>query len=164
MKILIRHIGLGLLLFAGAFSVKAQTAINPSDIQLLGTRSWIRINWDATKDVEQYQIYYATENKKPAQSAITLNTGAKQFYIQNVQPNTKYHVWVDGVSKGKIKEVFNGTAITQKKWVIDPKELKELESNPSSAALREVGCFTDIFNFISFFLESEYDIFIRLNN
>ena len=135
MKAIIIRMALLVLMFWGTISLYAQTKNLQSDIQLLGTRSWIRIDWDDEKDVNQYQIYYTTGNKKPAQSSITLNTDTKQFYIQNIQPNTKYHVWVDGVSKGKIKEVFKGTVITQKNWIIDPKELKELESNPSSAAV-----------------------------
>lgn len=102
---------------------------------LMGTRSWIRITWNHIPGAGEYRLYWSDNNKKPENPNIIVKAGTNRFYIQEVQPETKYNVWVEPVANGKVKHPFTGTVTTQKKWVPDPLDLKELETNPASAAV-----------------------------
>ena len=102
---------------------------------LMGTRSWIRVTWNNILDAGEYRLYWSNNNKKPENPNTIVKAGTNRFYIQNVQPETKYNVWMEPVANGKIKHTFTGTVTTQKTWVPDPLELKELKTNPASAAV-----------------------------
>ncbi|MFT3948752.1 MAG: family 16 glycosylhydrolase [Agriterribacter sp.] len=106
-------------------------------LRLLGTRNWIRVLWDDVPGVEQYRIYWAANEKKPATPVATAERNTNRFYIQDVQPETLYYIWVEPIAAGKAMASLTGSVTTQKEWVRDPEELKELHTNPSSAAVPE---------------------------
>ncbi|WP_084490040.1 glycoside hydrolase family 16 protein [Niabella ginsenosidivorans] len=101
----------------------------------MGTRSWIRVGWDTVPGAKEYRLYWSAKGKKPGKPDTIINAGSNRFYIQNVQPEAVYKVWVAPVTERKIKGVLAGIVRTQKKWIQDPEELKELKINPSSAAV-----------------------------
>ncbi len=102
---------------------------------LLGTRSWIRVNWNDVPGTDEYRLYWSTGNEKPEAPNAVVKAGESRFYIQNVQPETKYRIWLEMVVEGRIRHSFTGVATTQKKWTPDPLELKELQTNPGSNAV-----------------------------
>ncbi|UKY86891.1 glycoside hydrolase family 16 protein [Elizabethkingia anophelis] len=117
-----------LLLCFSTGSIFAQSVKSGSTLQLLGTRSWIRVNLPVQKDTSS-KLYWSTENKKPASPNATINNN-EAFYIQNVKPETLYYIWAE-TSQGLQKQ----TVRTSKKWTLDTSELKELNTNPSSEAI-----------------------------
>lgn len=102
---------------------------------LLGTRSWIRVHWNDVPGTDEYRLYWSTGNEKPEAPNAVVKAGESRFYIQNVQPETKYRIWLEMVVEGRIRHSFTGVATTQKKWTPDPLELKELQTNPGSNAV-----------------------------
>ncbi|GAB3420626.1 family 16 glycosylhydrolase [Niabella aquatica] len=117
---------------AACTQVKYTTSLMPD---LLGTRSWIRVSWSNVPDANEYRLYWSAGDKKPGHPNAVVKAGANRFYIQEVQPETKYKIWVAPVANGKVKHTFTGTVTTQKNWLPDPIELKELQTNPASAAV-----------------------------
>lgn len=57
------------------------------------------------------------------------------FIYKNVQPGAIWTILLEPVVAGKAKGLLTGTTRTQKNWVTDKSELKELQSNPSSGAV-----------------------------
>lgn len=119
-------------LIAACTQVKHNTTLAPG---LLGTRSWIRVSWNNVPNANEYRLYWSAGNKKPVKAGATVKAGTNRFYIQEVQPETAYRVWVEPVVEEKAVPAFTGTVTTQKSWVPDPLELKELQTNPASAAV-----------------------------
>ncbi|MFT4156272.1 hypothetical protein [Parafilimonas sp.] len=108
-----------------------------SRLQLLGTRSWIRLGWDDVPGVEAYNIYWSANDERPQQPDTVIKAGIGKFYIQNLTPETSYKVWLEPVAAGVVKNILTATVRTQKNWVADSLELQELQTNPSSAAVPE---------------------------
>ncbi|MBO9620206.1 MAG: family 16 glycosylhydrolase [Niabella sp.] len=106
-----------------------------NELQLLGTRSWIRVSWNPVSGADGYRIYWSVNGKKPKTPNATAVAGAGRYYIQDVQPETAYKVWLEPVAGRNVKSVLTGSVSTQKNWVRDGEELKELKTNPSSAAV-----------------------------
>ncbi len=96
--------------------LSAQTTRSTVPLQLLGTRSWIRVD---TK-------------KKPQTANAILAEGAKRYYIQQVEPETTYYIWIESATG---KSLANGKVYTSKKWQLDDTELDEEQKNPSSRAV-----------------------------
>ena len=97
-------------------------------MQLLGTRSWIRVNLPM-QQYTSYRLFWSTENTKPTSPNATINN-SEVFYIQNVKPETTYYVWAE-TSQGLQKQIVK----TSRQWALDNSELNELKSNPSSEAV-----------------------------
>lgn len=135
MSVVNKYMRFFVFLFLGVTSVYAHAQKDPSDIQLLGTRSWIRVTWNPAPGVDEYRIYYSEKKTKPGKPVAIVPSNQLQYYIQNAKTNKLYHVWVETWYKNGIKKISTKTVITQKQWVLDPKELEELERNPSSAAV-----------------------------
>ncbi|WP_423738113.1 hypothetical protein [Chitinophaga caseinilytica] len=58
-------------------SVFAQTPAAPTGLQLLGTRSWIRLEWTDNATNEQgYRIYWSTTGTKPGAPNATIAANA----------------------------------------------------------------------------------------
>lgn len=108
---------------------------NRASLQLLGTRSWIRVNWDSVPGAGHYRLYWSANGKKPRVPNATVSGSTCRFYIQDVQPETTYKVWLEPDAGTGIKNDVTGSVRTQKNWVPDAQELKELQTNPSSGAV-----------------------------
>ncbi|TXH20362.1 MAG: glycosyl hydrolase family protein [Chitinophagaceae bacterium] len=106
-------------------------------MQLLGTRSWIKVSWNQVKDGDAFQIYYSDKNEKPLHPYKTITEKTNSNYIDKVQPNKLYYVWVDIMKNGKSIQQLKQSVYTTKKWTLDVNELKELQSNPSSVSVPE---------------------------
>ncbi|OJY91900.1 MAG: hypothetical protein BGP14_23535 [Sphingobacteriales bacterium 44-15] len=115
----------------------AQTADAPSGLKILGTRSWIRLEWNNNTPGEKgYNIYWSTKHNKPAKPQAVVATNATRYYIQDVQPEQKYFVWVESKKAHDKNNISYGEVITAKQWALDPDEANQLDI-PSSAAVPE---------------------------
>ncbi|MFT3903766.1 MAG: glycoside hydrolase family 16 protein [Niabella sp.] len=126
----------------------AQNKKDNSSFHLLGTRSWIRVSWNNVPAADEYRLYWSNTTKRPENPDTIVKAGTNRFYIQDVQPEKKYKVWLAPVENEKVKHLFTGDVTTQKIWQPDPLELKELQTNPSSVAVpkgMEI-CWQDEFN------------------
>ena len=122
-----------LALSAGGY---AQHASSSAGLQLLGTRSWIRLNWKPVPGGNKcYRVYWSSTNKRPAQPNIVLKEDQTQYYIQDLLPETEYHVWVEAAGSAAGSNLIEGHALTSKQWKLEASELEELRTNPSSTAV-----------------------------
>ncbi|PUB27445.1 glycosyl hydrolase family 16 [Elizabethkingia sp. YR214] len=117
-----------LLLCFSTGSIFAQYTKSENTLQLLGTRSWIRVNLPMQQNTG-YKLYWSAENTKPASPNATINN-SEAFYIQNVKPETTYYVWAE-TPQGLQKQIVK----TSRQWTLDTSELNELKNNPSSEAV-----------------------------
>jgi len=122
-----------LLLSSGVF---AQSPATPSDLKVLGTRSWIRLQWKDNANNEQgFKIYWSTANRKPTSAGAVVEANESRYYIQNVDEQTKYYVWVEAYNSSGSSNSLKEVTTTVKMWILDPEELNELNVSPSSAAV-----------------------------
>ncbi len=117
--------------------VCAQESAVACNLKLLGTRSWIRIQWTHCGATQQdLNIYWSTENKKPARPQAVVDANTTRYYIQDVQPEHQYFVWMESrKADGKNNSAY-GETVTTKQWALDPDETNQLDI-PSSAAVPE---------------------------
>lgn len=123
------------MLFATLGSHAQVPPVASSNLRLWGTRSWIRVNWNTDKSVKQYRLYWSPGNKRPEQAGAVLQPGSDHYYIQQVKPGTTYHVWLERSSAAGHSSITKRTVTALKNWQLDPEELKELKTNPSSTAV-----------------------------
>ncbi|NLR79859.1 fibronectin type III domain-containing protein [Chitinophaga eiseniae] len=116
-------------------AASAQDNAHVQTLQLLGTRSWVRVNWNSDPQAKEYRLYWSADGKKPATPNAIMPATTTQYYLQQVQPTTRYQVWLEAVKKAGQGEWAQGVATTQKEWAQDAIEMKELTTNPSSAAV-----------------------------
>lgn len=113
--------------------LSAQTTRSTVPLQLLGTRSWIRVDTkDNQPSMSGAKVFWAKTNKKPQTANAILAEGAKRYYIQQVEPETTYYIWIESATG---KSLANGKVYTSKKWQLDDTELDEEQKNPSSRAV-----------------------------
>lgn len=122
-------------MFTLSVTAYGQQSNDAAPLQLLGTRSWIRVNWNKVPGADGYTLYWSADRKKPGNPGVMLGNDAEKFYIQDVKPETTYKVWVEVVANRMVKNILTGTVKTQKKWILDSEELKELQTDPSSEAV-----------------------------
>ncbi|WP_220700134.1 glycoside hydrolase family 16 protein [Sphingobacterium puteale] len=116
-----------------ALGLLAQTAKSDIPLQLLGTRSWIRVDLDDNQpNMTGTKVFWAKTNKKPQTTNAILADGARRYYIQQVDPETAYYIWVESATG---KSLANGKVHTSKTWQLDDMELGEVQKNPSSRAV-----------------------------
>lgn len=120
------------MLLTGAY---AQAPVN-NDLDVLGTRSWIRVSVpEMHGKVSGYQVYWSKTDQKPEHPNEMITPDEKWIYIREVDPATNYTIWLEGVGEtGTIKE-YSNKVVTTEKWELDRHDLKELQSNPSSEAV-----------------------------
>lgn len=121
------------IFFLGTGSAQAMGQQPGAELRLLGTRSWIRIDWNAT--ARHVRLYWAAGTKRPAQPNATAAPGTSRFYIRNVKPETAYTVWLEYKDENGRSNIIEGHTKTGKAWVQDPADAEELASNPSSRAV-----------------------------
>lgn len=115
----------------------AQTSDTSSGLKILGTRSWIRLEWNNNTPGEKgYNIYWSTKHNKPAKPQAVVAADATRYYIQDVQPEQKYYVWVEPMKAHDKNNISYGEVVTAKQWTLDPGEANQLDI-PSSAAVPE---------------------------
>ena len=115
--------------------IVAQVNLSRNNIQLLGTRSWIKVNWKKNTRADAYKIYWSIDKKKPLHAAAIVKSELLKYYIKNIKPNIQYNIWVDAISSKKIISTSTGSIFTTKKWALNKDELSELLSNPSSTSV-----------------------------
>ncbi|WP_300602452.1 family 16 glycosylhydrolase [Niabella sp.] len=126
-----------LLILFIAMSSHAQTPrVATSSLRLLGTRSWIRVSWDADATATQYRLYWSPGHKRPARANALPVQDTRHYYIQNIVAGATYHVWLERINSAG-SSFSEGTVTASKKWEQDPEALKELTINPSSTAVPE---------------------------
>lgn len=116
---------------AGAY---AQAPAVPSNLKVLGTRSWIRLQWlDQSPNEQGFKIYWSTVNKKPENPGATTAANAQRFYIQNVKAETTYHVWIEAFNGEGTSKPLTAIVTTVKSWSLDTDEIKSLSIESSKA-------------------------------
>lgn len=129
-----RNLLLTLLLFLYLIT-NAQVPASPSNLRLLGTRSWIRLDWTDNAATELgYKIYWNTTNSKPAVPNATVAANTTRYYVSSVVPATAYYTWVEAYNAAGSSTALSGTATTIKNWVLDAVEASNL-SIPSSTGV-----------------------------
>ncbi len=104
------------------------------DLKLTGTRTWIKVQWnDCASDGKGVNIYWSAENRKPAHPMAVAPAGTRRYYIQDVNAETKYYVWMEASGRG---HTVSGEVTTGKEWILDEEEVAGLDI-PSSAAVPE---------------------------
>lgn len=128
-----KYIFLASIQVLSALGLLAQTAKSDIPLQLLGTRSWIRVDLDDNQpNMTGTKVFWAKTNKKPQTANAILADGARRYYIQQVDPETAYYIWVESATG---KSLANGKVHTSKTWQLDDMELGEVQKNPSSRAV-----------------------------
>ncbi|WP_433902932.1 glycoside hydrolase family 16 protein [Sphingobacterium puteale] len=128
-----KYIFLASIQVLSALGLLAQTAKSDIPLQLLATRSWIRVDLDDNQpNMTGTKVFWAKTNKKPQTANAILADGARRYYIQQVDPETAYYIWVESATG---KSLANGKVHTSKTWQLDDMELGEVQKNPSSRAV-----------------------------
>lgn len=116
-------------------STMAQAPASHLDLKTLGTRSWIRLEWNnSAKGEKGYNIYWSTKNKRPDTPQAVVGANTTRYYIQHLQPEQEYFIWLESrKAKGKNNYVHEKVTTTTR-WILDPAEATHLNI-PSSAAV-----------------------------
>lgn len=109
----------------------------PASLELLGTRSWIRVEWkDDAVNEKGFKIYWSENAEKPDVPGAIVEQNKTRYYIQRVKEETNYYIWVESYNESGTSKAITGNVTTIKKWVRDSSEAKEL-TVASSAAVPE---------------------------
>ena len=128
-----KYISLAAAQILSVLLLSAQTAKSDALLRLLGTRSWIRLDMkDGKNDLSGAKLFWSKTHRKPAVANAVLAEGTKRYYIQQVDPETTYYVWVESAAG---KPLAQGKSYTAKSWTLDDAELEEEKRNPSSAVV-----------------------------
>ena len=128
-----KHIIFAAAQLLSTFALSAQTESSDSALSLLGTRSWIRLDMNGNQhNLTGAKVFWSKTNKKPQRPNSVLEAGTHRYYIQQVDPETTYYIWVESATG---KSLAKGKTFTSKSWVLDRTELDELQKNPSSKAV-----------------------------
>jgi hypothetical protein len=112
----------------------AQLPVNPYQLQLSGTRSWIKAEWkDDKKDNSGFNIYWSTSNKKPLDPSMIVPAEKRTCYIQPVEAETTYFVWIESFNKQGKSKAIQEKAFTTKAWAIEKEEAAKLDISSSMA-------------------------------
>lgn len=130
---------------AGAF---AQSPAVPTNLKLLGTRSWIRLQWfDQASSEQGFKIYWSTVNKKPENPGAITAANVQRYYIQDVKAQTLYYVWIEAFNQQGLSKSLTGRVTTIKTWSLDLDEIKTLSIESSKAVPQGMTLFwNDEFN------------------
>ncbi len=114
----------------------AQLPMAPSQLEALGTRSWIRVDWDPAPNHEGgYKLYWSDTGKKPNEANAIVESPQNRYYITDVTADRKYKVWVEACNGSGTSTSVSVEVITEKSWRLSPKEIEELKNTPSSTAV-----------------------------
>lgn len=113
----------------------AQLPAAPYQLQLSGTRSWIKAEWkDYKKDNSGFNIYWSTSKERPLRSSMTLAPEKRSCYIQPANAETTYYVWIESFNKQGKSKAIHEEVFTTKAWPMNADEASALDI-PSSAAV-----------------------------
>lgn len=122
--------GLCLFIATNAAAQADNTACMP---QLLGTRNWIRVQWNNCAYPGPWKLYWSADGKRPAQPGAVLKNGDTRYYIQNLQPETDYDIWLEPAGGAPANRLLHGKTSTIRHWTFDPQEARQLDIASSSA-------------------------------
>ncbi|WP_247716538.1 glycoside hydrolase family 16 protein [Sinomicrobium weinanense] len=113
-------------------------APSSSTLQLLGTRSWIRIDLEGLAEhAGGYRLFWSLNGQRPDEPNAVLDKDQSRYYIQDIKPETTYHVWIEPYNSTETLGTVTGKVFTEKNWRLVPEELEELTTNPGSKAVPE---------------------------
>ncbi|MEC5143141.1 family 16 glycosylhydrolase [Chitinophaga sp. 212800010-3] len=125
------------LLFLISSDLWAQEIPAPTDLQLTGTRSWVKAGWkDNAENETGYNVYWSVNGHKPATPSATLPANTNHYYIQQVAANKNYHVWIEAVAGNRRSKALTGTVTATTQWTLDTTAASHLDI-ASSAAVPE---------------------------
>lgn len=126
-----------LLIFSFFPSVTfAQASTSSVNLKALGTRSWIRLEWNAVEGIKGYDIFWSATNNKPRKPQATVDAGSTRYYIQNIQAEQRYFVWLEARKAAGKTNLASCEVVAAKQWAPDPDAENHLDI-PSSAAVPE---------------------------
>ncbi|WP_290790770.1 glycoside hydrolase family 16 protein [Flavihumibacter sp. UBA7668] len=104
------------------------------ELDLLGTRSWIRVEWGNCfeNDIE-LKIYWSADGVQPAQPQAKVSSSKKRFYIEGVKPSANYFIWLESKRGSGQPEVLKGNIKTDLKWRLDTRETSSNDVLSSTA-------------------------------
>lgn len=119
-----------------------QTPLVISGLKLLGTRSWIRVEWQSRgSSIKGFNIYWSTKDKKPKNPSAIIGPDETRYYIQGIQKETFYYVWVEGFNKVSKSKTAFGKVFTTIKWSLNPAEANNLSPSSSSVVPKGMKLF-----------------------
>lgn len=118
-----------------SFCGYAQTCDEISGLKLLGTRSWIRVEWNvnAHNPPDSSLVYWSIKSVKPETPSATITNGKTRYYIHPVKPQTQYYVWVESFGKNGNDKILPGKVTTVETWTLDPNDADHLDISSSAA-------------------------------
>ncbi len=125
-----------LFVLLSLFSIaEAQFPAAPSHLNLLGTRTWIRVQWkDNAANEDGFKIYWSQVNEKPAAPNAVVEANKTRYYVQQVNAETNYYVWVEAYNALGSGKAITGAVTTVKSWTPEQDEINTLDV-PSSEAV-----------------------------
>ncbi|GAO42697.1 glycoside hydrolase family 16 protein [Flavihumibacter petaseus] len=134
MKNILRKLTLCLCLLVPFSYLMAQPGgRNKCKPDLLGTRSWIRVQWGECQKGRELAIYWSTDSVRPSQPGVIINSKADRYYIRNVRPATDYYIWLTKAHQSPKGPAYYSKVTTTATWNIDPKEAQHLDITSSPA-------------------------------
>jgi|GEM_PF-211196 len=135
MKNLLGSFCLLLISLFTAYNAMAQQPVAPTQLQTLGTRSWIRLTWqdNATNELG-YKIYWSVSAVKPASPGATIAANSNRYYIDGLTVTATYNIWVEAYNASGSSAALQSAILTTRQWTLDTAEVNHL-SIASSAAV-----------------------------
>lgn len=128
-----KYIFLTTIQMLSSLLLSAQTTKTDASLRLLGTRSWIRVDMkDSLSNLSGAKVFWSKTSRKPSVANVVLGKGTKRYYIQQVDPETTYYIWVESATGNLLAQ---GKSYTSKSWELDEAELEEVQKKPSSGAV-----------------------------
>lgn len=116
--------------FAGTVDTKSISC----ELDLYGTRSWIRIEWgDCFEKEQELEIYWSADGVQPAQPQAKISSSKKRFYIESIKPSSNYFIWVESKTGIGQSKVLKGNCKTDLKWRLDIRETSSRDVLSSAA-------------------------------
>jgi hypothetical protein len=129
---------------AGTVDVKSFSC----ELDLLGTRNWIRMEWGNCFEKEQeLEIYWSVYAVQPEQPQAIVRSSEKRFYIEGVKSSTDYFIWVKSKKGNGQSKLLKGSTKTDLEWRLDVRETSANDVMSSAAVPRGMKIFwQDEFN------------------
>ncbi len=122
--------------FLPSSSNDQQNTFKTNKLEVLGTRSWIKIQWKEQEKDEGYRLYWSVDNKQPELPQVTLPKGSEEYYITNVSPGTQYFIWLEPVNSFSVQQPILSSVFTRLNWELCGSDTTNLYP-PTTGALPE---------------------------
>jgi len=120
-----------LFFWPGGYAQIPDTSIH---MQLLGTRSWIKVSWQDRSDGHKgFNIYWSMKDSRPATPNVQVPGSQRCYYIRDVREQTAYHIWLEPLNEAGAAGEARADVVTSKKWTLGPAEEGSLDITSSDA-------------------------------